>query len=69
MKAVQFILIHLSTGTHTQLPVLKVKRVPLGLPVMINGEMLELTSNFLVQCAESVIFGLYVRAQKPIHDS
>jgi hypothetical protein len=36
---------------------------------MINGEMLASTSNFLVQSAEPVIFGLYVRAQKPIHGS
>lgn len=36
---------------------------------MISGEMPELTSNFPVQYAEPVIFGLYVLAQKQIHDS
>jgi hypothetical protein len=36
---------------------------------MINGEMLASTSNFLVQSAEPVIFGLYVCTQKPIHGS
>ncbi len=49
-----------STGTHTQLLVLKVRRVPLGLQVKIGGGMLELTSNSPVQYVAPVIFGLYV---------